>query len=259
MREIPNGNDRRPQGTCLLPFGLVLVTWAVACGDQGPGVAASAGDQGGPLGDVAAPASAVTSAPIIAPPRVQQGPTVAFLGDSISAGLHLPGDQAFPAVLARKLSQAGAPFKLVNAGVSGDTSAGGLRRVDWLLKQGPAVVVVELGGNDGLRGQPVQQVESNLRAIIDRVRKAGATPVLLGMRLPPSYGAQYAESFDELYPRLAQELDVVFVPFFMEGVAGVPGLNLPDGMHPTAQGHVKLAERVQPALEQVLRGLKSGG
>ncbi len=180
------------------------------------------------------------------------GPRVVFLGDSISAGLHLPADQAFPAVLARQLAAERAPFQLTNAGVSGDTSAGGLRRVDWVLKQAPAIVVIELGGNDGLRGQPLAAIEHNLRGIIARTRARGARPLLLGMRLPPSYGAEYANGFAAIYPRLAQELEVDFVPFFMEGVAGVSELNLPDGLHPTQAGHERLAEKLAPALKRLI-------
>ena len=175
------------------------------------------------------------------------GPKVVFLGDSISAGLHLAAEQAFPALLARKLR-----FQLVNAGVSGDTTAGGLRRVDWLLKQSHALVVVELGGNDGMRGQPIAGIEQNLREIIQKVRASGAKVLLLGMRIPSSYGPEYAAEFEALYPRLARELDIPFVPFFMEGVAGVPEQNLPDGIHPTASGHEKLAQALVAPLEKLI-------
>lgn len=183
---------------------------------------------------------------------VANGPRVVFLGDSISAGLHLPASAAFPAVLARRLATAGHPFTLVNAGVSGDTTSGGLRRVDWLLRQRPQIVVIELGGNDGLRGVELAHIEANLRAIIDKVRKAGATPLLLGMRLPPNYGADYVSAFDDLYPRLSRELDLAFVPFFMKDVAGDPDMNLEDGLHPTEAGHERLATRIQPVLQTLV-------
>jgi acyl-CoA thioesterase-1 len=155
------------------------------------------------------------------------------LGDSIAAGLHLPGDQAFPAVLAHDLAQRGKPFQLLNAGVSGDTTAGGLRRVDWILKQKPDVVVVELGANDAMRGIAPEVVEQNLRAILEKVKASGAKALLLGMRIPESYGQEHAQAFEAVYPRVAQELGVAFLPFFMDGVAGVTELNLPDGIHPT--------------------------
>jgi acyl-CoA thioesterase-1 len=186
-------------------------------------------------------------------PTAALGPKVAFLGDSISAGLHLAADQAFPAVLQRKLAEHGLTFDLVNAGVSGDTSAGGLRRVDWLLKQHPRVIVIELGGNDGLRGIPVAVTEQNLRAIVTKIRQAGAAVLLLGMRIPPSVGVAYAEQFAAIYPRLATELGVAFVPFFMEGVAGVPELNLEDGIHPTAAGHERIAAGLVEPLQKLLR------
>jgi acyl-CoA thioesterase-1 len=152
----------------------------------------------------------------------------------------------------QELAARGVRFRLLNAGQSGDTSAGGLRRVDWILKQSPALVVIELGGNDGLRGVPIASIEANLRAIIAKVRARGARVLLLGMRIPSSYGAEYAEAFADMYPRLANELGVPFVPYFMEGVAGVPELNLQDGLHPTAAGHEKLAEVVAPRIAELL-------
>jgi len=191
-------------------------------------------------------------AAVVAPAIPADAPLVVFLGDSIGAGLHLAASEAFPAVVQRELADAGRPFRLVNAGVSGDTSAGGLRRVDWILQQRPDVVVVELGGNDGLRGQPPEGVEANLRAIVERCRAAGAEVLLLGVRLPPSLGPDYVRAFDALYPRLAQELDVPFVAHFLDGVGGVPEMNLDDGLHPTAEGHRRIAARVAPALGEVL-------
>jgi acyl-CoA thioesterase-1 len=179
-------------------------------------------------------------------------PRVAFLGDSIAAGLHLAAEQAFPARVQKKLAAAGTPFTLVNAGVSGDTTAGGLGRVDWLLKQSPRVVVIELGANDGMRGVPVSTVEANLRAIVGKVVAAGAKPLLLGMRIPPSYGKEYVADFDALYPRIAKDLEVPFVPFFMRGVAGRSELNLPDGIHPTPEGHERIAATVAAPLQALL-------
>lgn len=186
------------------------------------------------------------------PPAHAKLPKVAFLGDSIAAGLHLAADQAFPAVLHTQLAASGNAFELMNGGVSGDTTAGGLRRVDWLLKQAPKVVVIELGANDGMRGVPVAEVEKNLRAIIVKVQAAGATPLLLGMLIPPNYGPEYVNAFEAMYPRLAQELHVAFVPSFMEGVAGVAALNLEDGIHPTPEGHVQLATKVAEPLRKLL-------
>jgi acyl-CoA thioesterase-1 len=202
------------------------------------------------------PPSAASERPIQNRPALRattaSGPKVAFLGDSISAGLHLPAEQAYPAVLRERLAARGLSFELLNAGVSGDTTAGGLRRVDWLLKQSPAIVVVELGANDSMRGQPIPSIEQNLRAIIEKVRARGATPLLLGMRIPTSYGPEYAAQFEAIYPRIAKDLNVAFVPFFMEGVAGIPELNLEDGIHPTPAGHIKLAQACEEPLAKLL-------
>lgn len=186
------------------------------------------------------------------PDAAGAGPRVVFLGDSLSAGLHLAADQAFPAVLQRRLAAEGVPFQLANAGVSGDTSAGGVRRVDWVLRQRPAFVVVELGANDGLRGVPVADIEQNLRAIVAKIKARGARVLLLGMRIPPSAGADYAEAFAAIYPRVAEAEQVPLVPFFLEGVAGVPELNLPDGLHPTAEGHVRIAATLREPLRRWL-------
>lgn len=158
-------------------------------------------------------------------------------------------------MLQRTLAARGKPFELLNAGMSGDTSAGGLRRVAWILKQQPALVIVELGANDGMRGQPVAEVEQNLRAIVERIREHGTAVMLLGMRIPPSYGQSYVESFDAIYPRIAKDLGVAFVPFFMAGVATDPKLNLPDGIHPTKEGHERLAENLAGPLENALAAL----
>jgi acyl-CoA thioesterase-1 len=193
-----------------------------------------------------APGSAGTTA---------EQPLVVFLGDSITAGLHLDAEDAFPAVLQREAEEAGLPFRLVNAGVSGDTTAGGLRRVDWLLRQEPDLVVVELGGNDGLRGVAVDAIEENLRAIVEKLTAGGARVLFLGMRLPPNYGPDYTGAFEALYDRVAEETDVAYVPFFMEGVGGVARLNMADGLHPTAAGHERLARTVWPALRDVLEAL----
>lgn len=182
-------------------------------------------------------------------------PRVAFLGDSIAAGLHLASDQAFPAVAQRELAAAGLPFELVNAGVSGDTTAGGLRRVEWLLARQPDVLVVELGGNDGLRGQPLDSVEANLRQIVRKSRAAGARVLLLGVQIPPSLGPDYVNAFERLYERVAEAEGALLVPQFLAGVGGVPAMNLEDGLHPTPQGHERLARNLLPALREALEEL----
>jgi len=186
-------------------------------------------------------------------PEPIAGPKVVFLGDSIAAGIHLAEDEAFPAVLQRKLAARGAPFRLINAGVSGDTTAGGVRRVDWLLKQKPDIVVVEIGANDAMRGVAPADVEKNLRETLEKISAAGAQALLLGMRIPTSYGADHSEAFATTYERIAEDLDIAFVPFFMNGVAGVPALNLEDGIHPTVEGHVRLAANVEDALLKLVK------
>lgn len=180
-------------------------------------------------------------------------PLVIFLGDSLTAGLGLPADEAYPALLARQVPADGIPVRVLNAGVSGDTTAGGLRRLPWLLAQHPVVVVVGLGGNDGLRGTQVAETEANLRRIVAEVRRNGARVLLLGMQIPPNYGPDYTAAFAAIYPRIAHDLHVPLVPFLLAGVGGVPGLNQPDGIHPTAAGQRKVAANVKPYLEDLLR------
>lgn len=233
---------KRPLTGALRSATVLLVL--AGCGDDGAGPAApipAAGDSASGRGEPRSP-----------DPGISSGPLVIFLGDSIAAGMGLPPDRAFPAILRDRAAEEGLPFRLVNAGVSGDTSAGGLARLGWLLDQSPDLVVVELGANDVLRGQPVEAVEANLRRIIERCRALPSRVLLLGMRIPPSYGPEYTEAFADVYPRLAREYDIEFVPFFMENVGGKSELNLPDGIHPNAPGHEALADRVFPALRRVL-------
>lgn len=177
---------------------------------------------------------------------------VVFLGDSLTAGMGLDEDEAYPALLERELRQEGLSVHVINAGVSGDTSAGGLSRLGWLLGQHPDVIVVGLGANDGMRAVPVAETEKNLREIVRRAQAAGAEVLLLGMRIPPNYGP-YADEFAALYPRLARELDVPLVPFLLAGVGGVRGLNQADGIHPTAEGQEIVAKNVLPYLEEILQ------
>jgi acyl-CoA thioesterase-1 len=179
-------------------------------------------------------------------------PLVVFLGDSLTAGNGLSVDQAFPAIAAEALARRGRPIRAVNAGVSGDTTAGGLRRADWVLLQRPDVVVLALGANDGLRGLPLAETERNLRAIVAKARSAGARVLLCGMLVPTSYGPEYQEGFGRLFPRVAEAEGVPFVPFLLEGVAGRPELNLEDGIHPNAEGQRIVAGNVLEHLEPLL-------
>lgn len=212
-------------------------------------------------GEAPAPAAALPAAPSPERPRVdveaetpEAIPKIAFLGDSLSAGLHVDADQAFPALLQERLAERGHPFELVNAGVSGDTTAGGLRRVDWLLAQDPDWVVVELGANDGLRGIELAAIEANLRAILEKIEASPAEAMVIGMRLPPNYGQDYADGFHAIFGRLAEEFGCAHVPFLLDGVGGVPELNFPDGIHPTVEGHEVIAERLEPHFLRLIRG-----
>lgn len=177
---------------------------------------------------------------------------VVFLGDSLTAGYGLPEDQAYPAILDRRLDSKGTPVRVLNAGVSGDTTAGGLSRLDWLLKQKPDVLVVALGGNDGLRGLDLAQSEKNLREIVRRGKESGARVLLLGMMIPPNYGRDYTESFRNMYPEIADEFDVPLLPFLLEGVGGIADLNQADGIHPTAKGQEIVADNVEPYLVEIV-------
>ncbi|MFN7943258.1 MAG: arylesterase [Thermoanaerobaculia bacterium] len=188
-----------------------------------------------------------------APPEERDGPTVVFLGDSLTAGFGVDEDQAYPARVAATLAERGIAARVVNAGVSGDTSAGGLARIDWLLRQKPDLLVVELGANDALRGQPLAGIESNLRAIVVKATAAGATVLLVGMQIPTNYGPEYTAGFRDLYPRLAKETNVALLPFLLEGVAARPELNQGDGIHPNPEGHQRVAATVLAALEPLLR------
>ena len=180
--------------------------------------------------------------------------TIVVLGDSLAAGYGLDLSEAFPALLQKKIDAAGLKFSVVNAGISGDTSAGGLRRIDWILKRRLDVLVLELGGNDGLRGIPVGVTRTNLQSIIDRTKQKypQAQIVVAGMQMPPNMGAEYNAAFEKIFPDLAKANHAALVPFLLDGVGGKPELNLPDMIHPTAEGHKVVAENVWKVLRPVL-------
>ena len=182
---------------------------------------------------------------------------ILFLGDSITAGYGLELSDAYPALIQEKIDARGWSFKVVNAGQSGDTSAGGLQRLDWLLRNPVEVLVLELGGNDGLRGLPVESTRKNLQAIIDRTKAKypNARIVLAGMKMPPNMGREYRESFEAIYSDLAKKNNAALIPFILEGVGGVAALNLPDRIHPTAKGQQIIARTVWKTLEPVLRSI----
>jgi acyl-CoA thioesterase-1 len=182
-------------------------------------------------------------------------PAVLVLGDSLAAGLGVDPSEAYPALLQKKIDAAGLNFTIINGGVSGDTSAGGLRRLPWYLGRKIDVLFLELGANDGLRGVPPAATRANLQAIIDAAKTAcpGIKIVIAGMRLPPNLGQDYTDAFEKIFPALARENHAALVPFLLEGVGGKPELNAPDQIHPTAEGHKIVAENVwkilKPALE----------
>jgi acyl-CoA thioesterase-1 len=182
--------------------------------------------------------------------------TILFFGDSLTAGYGLedPSVQAFPALIQKKIDDAGLPWSAVNAGLSGETSAGGLRRVDWILRQHVKVFVLELGGNDGLRGLPPETTRANLQTIIDRVRTKypAAKIVLAGIAAPPNMGADFTRAFAAIFPELAEKNGVTLIPFLLEGVGGRPEFNQPDGIHPNVQGHAIVAETVWKVLKPLL-------
>jgi acyl-CoA thioesterase-1 len=213
------------------------------------GCAAGCGTDRPPPGGRDAPAANQTA--------VDARPVVLFFGTSLTAGLGLEPEQAYPALVQRKLDSAGLAFRAVNAGVSGETSAAGLRRIDWLLAQ-PApvrVLVLELGANDALRGQDLAAARSNLQEIIDRTRARhpDVRVVVAGMEAPPNLGSRYTAEFRRLFRDLARENDAALIPFLLEGVGGNPELNQADGIHPTAEGARIVADNVWRVLEPVLR------
>src|SRR5438128_8049670 len=171
-------------------------------------------------------------------------PVIVVLGDSLTAGLGLLPDEAYPVLLEQRLRREGFAYRVVNAGVSGDTTAAGLRRVEWVLRSRPAIVIVALGANDGLRHQSVAAMRDNLTAIVRRLRGAGATVLLAGMRVPPNYGDEYGRAFTAVFPDVARTTGVPLAPFLLDGVAGEPRLNQPDGIHPNAEGQRLIANRL---------------
>jgi acyl-CoA thioesterase-1 len=184
--------------------------------------------------------------------------TVVVLGDSMAAGYGVEPAQAYPALLQEKINAAGLPFAIVDAGVSGDTTADGLGRMDWLLQRKMDVLIVELGGNDGLRGIPTATIQSNLQAIIDHARKRypAIKIVITGMKMPANLGPDYAEAFAKVFPELARKNRAALVPFLLEGVGGDASLNQADGIHPTPEGHKIVAQNVWKVLKPIL---ESGG
>jgi acyl-CoA thioesterase-1 len=236
----------------LLPYRWLMLAcaaaFAVACGssergaDPAPRVPAAV--------PVAPKAEEVAAAP--APSSRPMRQRIVFLGDSLTAGYGLERDQAVPALIQARLDAEGQDYEVVNAGVSGDTSAGGLSRLDWALEGDVRILVIELGANDGLRGLPTENMQQNLAETIRRAQARRIAVVLTGMEAPPNYGPAYTAAFRGVFASLARTPDVVFVPFFLDGVAGIPRLNIADGIHPNAEGARIVAGTVWQALRPLL-------
>lgn len=189
-----------------------------------------------------------------APAKTEQK-TILFFGNSLTAGMGLEPEESFPALIQDKIDSLGLKYEVINAGLSGETTAAGKNRISWVLSQAVDVFVLELGANDGLRGIPLRETRNNLQAIIDTVRKKSpdAEIVLAGMQIPPNMGPDYTTKFRKIYPQLAQANDIHLIPFLLEGVAGKPELNQPDGIHPTAEGQRIVAANVWAQLEEIIR------
>ena len=217
-----------------------LAACALACGSP-RGDDRDEGRATAPATAAAAPAAA------LAPAR----PRVVALGDSLTAGLGLPTASAYPALLEGRLNEHGMDFEVVNAGISGDTSAGGLERLDWALQGDVRVLIVALGANDGLRGLPLDQLRGNLSQIVERAQAKGITVLLAGMEAPPNYGRDYIAGFHKIYPELAAQYHIALVPFLLQGVAGNASLNQRDGIHPTPEGARIVADNVWGVLKPI--------
>jgi len=180
--------------------------------------------------------------------------TIVFFGNSLTAGYGLSPSEAFPAIIQKKIDSIGLPYQVVNAGVSGETSSGGLTRIDWILQQPIDIFILELGANDGLRGIQLSETKKNLQAIIDKVKakNSGTKLLFAGMQIPPNMGQTYTAEFKNIYTELSEKNAMTLIPFLLEGVGGEPSLNLEDGIHPTAEGHLIVAENVWKELEKLL-------
>lgn len=182
----------------------------------------------------------------------EERPRIVAFGDSLTAGLGVGADEAYPAQLQQRLDRLNYRYRVVNAGVSGETTAGALRRVPWILSSKPKLVILEFGANDGLRGLDLDQTKQNLDQIIQRFQRAGVTVVLAGMKLPPNYGKEYIAGFEAIYPVLAKRYRLPLIPFFLEGVAASSTLNQADGIHPTKEGYEIIVEQVLKTLRPLL-------
>jgi acyl-CoA thioesterase I len=220
---------------------LLNVTFAMSCGDDRSPTAPP--EPPPPTKPAPSPNTATA---------VAARPRIVCLGDSLTAGPGLPPGADYPSLLQKRIDESGYVYEVVNAGVSGDTSAGGLRRADRVLAGGASIVILELGANDGLRGHSISEMEQNLSMLISKSRASGAVTILAGMEAPPNYGPEYTAAYRGVFRRLAEREKVVLIPFFLEGVAGRPELNLEDGIHPNPDGAKLVAENVWTYISPML-------
>lgn len=232
---------------------LAALTAVAGCGGA-PDRTTSRGQGAAAGGETHANEPAASSSSSMRQPATEDAtPRIVFLGDSLTAGLGLDQNQAYPALIQRKLDEAGLKYRVVNAGVSGDTSAGGLSRLDWALEGDVRVMVVALGGNDGLRGLPADELRRNLSTIIERAQARHIDVVLAGMEAPPNFGQSYTDAFHQVYPDLAAQYRVPLIPFLLKDVAGLERLNQRDGIHPTPEGARIVADTVWTALQPIVK------
>jgi acyl-CoA thioesterase-1 len=216
--------------------------------------ACNGGHQPAPNAPAASPASPAATPSTAPSPSAPGEKSILFFGNSLTAGYGVNPDEAFPALIGRRIDSLHLPYKVINAGLSGETTAGGRSRIGWILQQHVDIFVLELGANDGLRGIPVAGTLANLQAIIDSVKAQypAAKIVLAGMQIPPSMGSTYATAFRAVFPQLAAKNNAALIPFLLQGIGGVPELNQGDGIHPTAAGHKIVAENVWKVLRPLI-------
>ena len=190
--------------------------------------------------------------PPSAPPEIQSTGTIVAMGDSLTEGLGVPEEKAYPALLQKALRDKGYGYRVVNAGISGETSSGARSRIGWVLRMKPDIVILETGANDGLRGLDPELIRRNIRDIVDAFTSEGIVVVLAGMKTLPNLGPAYSKMFADVYTGVGGDSDVILIPFFLEGVAGVPALNQSDGIHPTGDGYARVVERILPYVTEAI-------
>ena len=215
---------------------LVALSWLVGCGGEAP------------------PETPIARAePVRSEESRSDGPVIVAFGDSLTAGFGLPRNESYPALLEKELSGRGLEHRVVNEGVSGETTSAGLARVELALSSNPELVIIAFGANDGLRGLSIERMEANLDKMVRRFKSAGSKVLLAGIRLPPNYGPEYVADFEAVYPKVAEALEVPLIPFLLEGVAAAPDLNQVDGIHPNFEGNKIVAKLVADYVEPLLR------